>query len=60
MKFKTIPTKEKTKETNKLINYVKKRVKENDGDEMALYNACETAGYMLYEFLCDYIEEESK
>lgn len=58
MEFNTISATEKTKEINKLINYVKKNVKNNDSDT-ALYNACQTAGFMLYEFMCDYIKEEN-
>lgn len=56
MEFKTISSKEKEKIINKMINYVKSKVKYEDKTDDDLYQACRTAGFMFYEFMQDYIE----
>jgi hypothetical protein len=56
MKLKPIPNSEKNKEMAKLLAYIRGKIKEDDS-ETNLYYACQTAGYILYEFLIDYIEE---
>lgn len=59
MKFKNIPAKEKEKIINKMINYVKSRVKSEDATDDDLYYACRTMGATeLFDFVCKYLEEE--
>ena len=60
MKLKPIPKAEKEKQMNKMLSYIRSKVKDYDETNLyttdELYYACETAGHMLYEFLKDYIE----
>jgi hypothetical protein len=56
MKFKKIPEEIKKKEMNKILSYIRENVRNEHSTDDDLYNACHTAGFMLYEFMRDYIE----
>lgn len=57
MKFKNIPTEEKRKCMDKILKQIKDKVKYEDKTDDDLYQECKIAGFMIYEFLRDYVNE---
>lgn len=59
--FTKFTKEEKLKQIDKMINYVKQKVKDaerfspEDFDN-ELYYECRTAGHMFYEFMCDHLK----
>lgn len=59
MKFKNIPTEDKKKCMDKILKHIKDNVRYEDKTDDDLYQECKIAGFMIYEFLSDYVEENN-
>ena len=50
----------KKKMMDKIIKHIKNNVRFENKTDDDLYQECKIAGFMMYEFLCDYVEENNK